>query len=666
MNQKGFAPIIATFVVLIGIVLAVYLTLHTQIFRPHAASDVTRAEFVNANGDVITQTSSRNVIVRLIYVPESVPQPVNNQGTTNFGSGGTVTVPGGSVSVSGSSNVTSTGNGSVNVQFTGPSASVGGGSATSTSSYQSYAQNTTTVTQNGQTTTTTNTTGSPTTAQPGQFPTSFRIANSLGELVTAQSQTFTQNEQEVNWLLGSGDGLKQVFVQFEVNGNWQPPVTVSITLNTAGSVNQNLPRSSGNPAGAGQTNLTNGNKAFFILQQGAPVQVSTNTGSSSSGSTSGTGTSNPAVGIQQVPQSRNGTGVITQIPVKVLAQSDTAAANLFNVKLTFDPSAIQAAWVDTHGSFVVNWVSNTFDNSAGIITLTGGVPNPGIQTSGQPKLMATVYFVMLKNSPLTVNIDPASGIFANSNNFNILSQGQGLNLTPPGVATPPIEVASPHPTSVPVPSLMPTSLPTPQPTQISSGGPGASVPAGSPGSGGGSSCTIDAPHFANTAQSVPSDSVVTVTVTGSAGCSGKTVDFGVNQDNGFLGSQPVTDPPPPATFNGNTAASVWVTKSNNGNLGGILGPSGYSLSASLPDTNQITKADQELKVAKQLLQGFKKGDINHDGSITLEDLSAFFSDFYKNNAPTEADFNGDGVVNAFDFSSFISLLKQQGVIPASQ
>ncbi|MFI5205338.1 MAG: hypothetical protein ACHQVK_00185, partial [Candidatus Paceibacterales bacterium] len=68
-------------VVLIGIVLAVYLSMHPQIFRPKAASDATRAEFVDTNGNVISQTSSRNVILKLTYVPQS--SGVSNTAVSN-------------------------------------------------------------------------------------------------------------------------------------------------------------------------------------------------------------------------------------------------------------------------------------------------------------------------------------------------------------------------------------------------------------------------------------------------------------------------------------------------------------------------------------------------------------------------------------------------------
>src|SRR5258708_5821867 len=56
------------------------------------------------------------------------------------------------------------------------------------------------------------------------------------------------------------------------------------------------------------------------------------------------------------------------------------------------------------------------------------------------------------------------------------------------------------------------------------------------------------------------------------------------------------------------------------------------------------------------------GDINHDGTVNVFDLSIMLSDWGTNNAT--ADLNGDGTVNVFDLSTLLSHWGQTGGTPA--
>lgn len=58
----------------------------------------------------------------------------------------------------------------------------------------------------------------------------------------------------------------------------------------------------------------------------------------------------------------------------------------------------------------------------------------------------------------------------------------------------------------------------------------------------------------------------------------------------------------------------------------------------------------------------RDGDINRDGKIDLQDLSAFLTDFGKTGPNLEADLNGDGRVSVVDYSKLLVILTQRGVI----
>lgn len=59
----------------------------------------------------------------------------------------------------------------------------------------------------------------------------FRIANSLVELnTTAEVKSLENSTMEVNWQLSKEDGLKTIYAQFKSGGQWQQPISTTVTL----------------------------------------------------------------------------------------------------------------------------------------------------------------------------------------------------------------------------------------------------------------------------------------------------------------------------------------------------------------------------------------------------------------------------------------------------
>lgn len=142
------------------------------------------------------------------------------------------------------------------------------------------------------------------------------------------------------------------------------------------------------------------------------------------------------------------------VKVDLYARSDIEAANLFSAKINFPADLIQVTSIELLKevpqspikSIIQNWVENTYDNSAGTISLTGGVPNPGIKSEvGSPLYIATIIFQAKKEGKGTVSFADKSEIYSNLNNINILTIKRNLDLdisqaAPPScpVYTPPV------------------------------------------------------------------------------------------------------------------------------------------------------------------------------------------------------------------------------------
>lgn len=126
-----------------------------------------------------------------------------------------------------------------------------------------------------------------------------------------------------------------------------------------------------------------------------------------------------------------GIAVGNNIAVKVLVRSDIANTNLFNAKITFPADKLAVDRIDYAGTFVNNWVEQYFDNTAGTISLVGGVPNPGFDTdivssAGQ---MAVIHFTALKAGTASISFTDESAIFNNADNANILVSKESVALT---------------------------------------------------------------------------------------------------------------------------------------------------------------------------------------------------------------------------------------------
>ena len=72
--------------------------------------------------------------------------------------------------------------------------------------------------------------------------------------------------------------------------------------------------------------------------------------------------------------------------------------------------------------FISNWMEKVPDNTAGTISLSGGVPSPGFKSIlGQDsRVMAEIVFTALANGDANITFEPDSAIYKNSDNTNIL------------------------------------------------------------------------------------------------------------------------------------------------------------------------------------------------------------------------------------------------------
>ncbi|MCL4366264.1 hypothetical protein M1437_03490 [Patescibacteria group bacterium] len=83
-----------------------------------------------------------------------------------------------------------------------------------------------------------------------------------------------------------------------------------------------------------------------------------------------------------------------QFEVKVYVRSDVEKANLFTAKITFPKDLVEVTQIKMESGFIKNWVENYYDNATGEISLVGGVPSPGFQTTtgAESAYMATIVF----------------------------------------------------------------------------------------------------------------------------------------------------------------------------------------------------------------------------------------------------------------------------------
>lgn len=107
--------------------------------------------------------------------------------------------------------------------------------------------------------------------------------------------------------------------------------------------------------------------------------------------------------------------------VNINIWSQKEAANLFVAKMSFDPSALEVVRIEK-GTALTSWAEDFFDNQTGDISLTAGLPTPGLKTEeGTDPLMAKIIFKGKKVGPTDITVTSASKIYSNSDNQNILT-----------------------------------------------------------------------------------------------------------------------------------------------------------------------------------------------------------------------------------------------------
>ena len=422
-------------------------------------------------------------------------------------------------------------------------------------------------------------------AQTASFPTHFKVANSPAFLNGAEEQVFNMNGKIIDWTLTEDGGQKTIYAQFKVDGTWGETLSASIDY---------IPPTPTPEASVPVITPT----ARFILS--APSSVASG----------------------------------QEVQVRLSAQLDSDAANLFSGKLRFPADKLEVVRIDKAGSFIGSWTEDVSENSSGTISLIGGVVDPGYQTSGSPSVMATIVFRAKQPGSAVIEIDSTSQIFRNSDNAHILSltDSTGANIS----ITRPVPIPT---TPTPSPKVTPTPSSTPQPV----------------------ACKITSAVWNSSSNIVTEGSIVNLKVEAEGSCDGQKVSFEVKKDNGLLPSSSVGNNPSQGTFINNTASSSWVAEYTQNGPFGFLDPPKYYFNVSLQ--NQEVVKSQEPTLGVQKAKTFVKGDGNEDGSISLDDLSVLLSHYNKTqDFPREVDINDDSVVNTIDYSSALEIFRQSGVL----
>lgn len=344
-----------------------------------------------------------------------------------------------------------------------------------------------------------------------------------------------------------------------------------------------------------------------------------------------------------------------QISVSLTTRSDTHKANLFSAKINFDPTKVEVVGIDTTGTFITQWVEKIYDNTTGKISIVGGVPKPGFSTSGADVAIATITLSAKAEGITPIAFDATSAVYRNNDNVNFLGGTTNLTLTIQAPPTPtPTEapLPTPTPTGAPTPTptipVVPTDTPTPTPTPIA--------------------CSIQNAFWNTTTNPVDEGAITTLIVQGFGDCFGKQVALEVWEDDGLLGSDPATNNPATASFSmDNSASSSWIAEYQPDGFNGVNDPPEYYFNASLVGgTSTLKSSDPMLLVNKSTSTTFKKGDANRNGVVDLQDLSILFSYWFDTSGfPDEVDINNDGVINTFDFSGMIVILKQEGILSST-
>lgn len=113
--------------------------------------------------------------------------------------------------------------------------------------------------------------------------------------------------------------------------------------------------------------------------------------------------------------------VTTQQPLKfpIAIESPTEPINAVHVELTFDPAHLQVTEISFDQSFATVFIHRSYDNEAGTIVLTGGIPYPGFRAE-KPTIFAEVVFRVLKAGETEISYTPNSSVHQ--------ADGKGSNL----------------------------------------------------------------------------------------------------------------------------------------------------------------------------------------------------------------------------------------------
>src|SRR3989344_698760 len=237
-----------------------------------------------------------------------------------------------------------------------------------------------------------------------------------------------------------------------------------------------------------------------------------------------------------------------QFTLNLMARSDVDAANLFAGKFFYPAQALEVVSIDTTGSFVTQWVEQFYDNTSGELSMIGGIPNPGFQTTGSDALMATVTFRAKSAQTATITADTGIAIYRNSDNVDIYDAGQDPSFT---LTINPI-TASPSPSSsaTATPTPTPTPTPSPSPSPVVSPSPSAAVspsqsaqPSASP-----TACAISSANWISTRTPANLGDLITLRAVGNSLCTGQAVAFEIREDDGILAFDPINFAPQNATF----------------------------------------------------------------------------------------------------------------------
>lgn len=314
--------------------------------------------------------------------------------------------------------------------------------------------------------------------------------------------------------------------------------------------------------------------------------------------------------------------------VQLFTRSDADFANLFTAKLAFPADKLEITGIDTTNSLVDEqyWVERFFDNVNGKIALTGAVPNPGYKTSGSNALLASIDFTTKSQGDAQVIFEPASAIYRNSDNLNILANTTNDSIT-----------INPGPTLTPVPT------PTPEPI----------------------ACSITSASWNSASNPVDFGTNVGLDVQTTGDCAGEQISFEVWEDDGILGADNVNTQPAIATLSGNSASTSWISEYQSDGLFSVGGnPEYYFMATLVNGTSSVKSADPLLEVSSTASGGcIIDGDLNTDCAVDLVDLSVLLSNFGNSGDYLQTtDLNDDGVVNSFDYSTLLNILESKGII----